>query len=108
MTRKRKALIVFAGLMVLFVPLVYGAAPIYLFFAEDNPAMLGPFGWTAAPDDAPYVEGAVAPGYRDAADTVRNEFLAHRAAIHAPALSAAVAVDGEVVVSAAAGWADRP
>lgn len=84
----------------------YFAAPVYLFIAEDHPALVGPLGWTAVPDEAPYTEGFVDPAYRDAAERARDKLTAHRAAIHSPALSAAVAVDGRVVWSAAAGWAD--
>ena len=93
-------------LVVVSAPLVYAIAPLYLFLAEDNPAILGPFGWLPVPENAPYTEGMVKPEYRAAADEMRDLLLAHRAAIHAPALSAAVVVDGQLVWSAAVGWAD--
>jgi len=85
------------GLMALFMPL-------YSFFAEDLPWMR-PFGWFAMPEDQPYSEGTVAPGYRKAADQARKTVRAHIRKIGVPAFSAAVAVDGEVVWSAAAGYA---
>jgi serine beta-lactamase-like protein LACTB, mitochondrial len=93
-------------LAIILVPLGYLAAPIYLFFAEDYPAMLGPFGWIEVPNEAPYTEGFVDPEYRDAADNVRDILTSRRAEINAPAYSAAVVVDGKLVWSAAAGWAD--
>ena len=95
-----------AVLAVLLVSIAYLVAPFYHFFAEDNPAMTGPFGWTEVHDEAPYAEGVVDPDYRVAAERAKAILNEHRALIHAPALSAAIAIDGEVVWSAASGWAD--
>ncbi|MFC2952935.1 serine hydrolase domain-containing protein [Marinicaulis aureus] len=93
-------------LAAVLVAVSYFAAPVYLFFAEDHPGMTGPFGWITVPDEAPYTQGVVDPRYSDAAKTAQAIMAEHRAAIHAPALSAAIAVDGELVWSAASGWAD--
>ncbi len=89
-----------------FLTIIYFAAPVYLFFAEDHPDMTGPFGWETVPDEAPYTEGVVDPRYRAAAKKAQAIIAEHRASIHAPALSAAIAIDGELVWSAASGWAD--
>ncbi len=93
-------------LAIILLLLGYAAAPVYLFFAEDNPAMLGPFGWARVPGEAPYTEGMVDPAYRRAADAARIVLSDQRASINAPAFSAAVAVEGKLVWSAASGWAD--
>lgn len=93
-------------LVAILMPLGYAMAPLYYFFAEDYPVLRGPWGWIEVPDTAPYTEGAVDPAYRQAADKAQGILSARRATIHAPALSAAVAVDGHLVWSAAVGWAD--
>lgn len=65
-----------------------------------------PFGWFDLPETRPYTEGEVAPGYREAADRAREILRDHAREIDVPALSAAVAIDGKLVWSAAAGHAD--
>lgn len=65
-----------------------------------------PFGWFDLPETRPYTEGEVAPGYQGAADRARDLLRDHIGEINVPAFSAAVAVDGKLVWSAAAGYAD--
>ncbi|WP_375203261.1 serine hydrolase domain-containing protein [Hyphococcus sp.] len=89
-----------------FLTVTYFAAPVYHFFAEDHPGMTGPFGWMTVPDEAPYTEGVVDPRYSAAAKKAQAIMAEHRASIHAPALSAAIAIDGELVWSAASGWSN--
>lgn len=83
----------------------YLFAPFYVFLAEDNPALL-PFGWKTIPANAPYAEGPVAAQYLEKADELHKLLVAHHAQIGVPAFSAAVTVEGELVWSAAVGWAD--
>lgn len=103
MTRRRKiTLAVFGiplvGAFVLFVML-------YPFFAEGT-SLMRPFGWFNLPATHPYTEGEVAPGYQKAADRARDLLRDHVRDIKVPAFSAAIAVDGKLVWSAAAGYAD--
>jgi serine beta-lactamase-like protein LACTB, mitochondrial len=86
------------GLLALFVTL-------YPKYAEDVPAMR-PFGWFALSETHPYTEGEIAPGYQEAAGHARNLLLNHVRDVDVPAFSAAIAVDGKLVWSAAAGHAD--
>ncbi|NBC26488.1 MAG: serine hydrolase [Bacteroidetes bacterium] len=101
-TRRKITLAVFCipllGVFALFLTL-------YPKFAEDN-AWMRPFGWLDLPEQRPYTESEVAAGYRGAADRARDIVQDHLQEINVPAFSAAIAVDGKLVWSAAAGYAD--
>jgi CubicO group peptidase (beta-lactamase class C family) len=103
MTRRRKITLAIVGipLLGLFAFLL----TLYPKFAEDVPWMR-PFGWFDLPETYTYAEGEVAPGYRNAADRARDILHDHMQEIEVPAFSAAVAVDGKLVWSAATGYAD--
>jgi len=60
----------------------------------------------AIPEDTPFSEGRVAPGHEARAEAARRVLQDHLATIGMPALSVAVAVEGEVVWSGALGHAD--
>lgn len=103
MTKRRKI-----TLAVLGIPLLGLFALIltlYPKFAEDRPWMR-PLGWLELPDQHPYTESEVATGYSGAADRARDILQDHLQEINVPAFSAAVAVNGKLVWSAAAGYAD--
>lgn len=103
MTKRRKIILAVVGIPL--VGLIALFLPLYPFIAEDVPLMR-PFDWFDLPEAQPYTEGEVAPGYRDAADRARGILRAHIREIDVPAFSAAVAVKGRLVWSAAAGYAD--
>ncbi|MDT8429615.1 MAG: serine hydrolase domain-containing protein [Pseudomonadales bacterium] len=86
--------------------IAYMLLPIYGFMAEDYPVLRGPWGWREVPTQAPYQQGVVAPGYEMAAVAAAELLQQHRAVLHAPALSAAVVIDGDLIWSAATGWSD--
>lgn len=102
MTKRRKITLAVLGIPLL--ALVALLLPLYPFIAEDVPSMR-PFGWFELPGQRPYTEGEVATGYRGAADRARDLLQDHVLEINVPAFSAAVAVDGKLVWSAAAGYA---
>lgn len=102
MTRRRKILLLALGMPLL--GLLALLLPLYSNFAEDVPLMR-PFGWFDLPETIPYNEGEVAPAYLEAAAQARELLLSHVREIGVPAFSAAVAVDGQLVWSAAAGFA---
>ena len=103
MTKRRKITIAVLGIPILgVVALLFS---LYPFIAEDVPS-LRPFGWIELPGDRPYSEGEVATGYHEAAKKSRDLLQGHMQKINVPAFSAAVAVDGDVVWSAATGYAD--
>lgn len=103
MTRRKKITLAVVGipLLSLFAFLL----TLYPKFAEDRPWMR-PFGWIELPETRTYTEGKVTTGYRGAADRARDILQDHVQEINVPAFSAAVAVDGKLVWSAAAGYAD--
>jgi CubicO group peptidase (beta-lactamase class C family) len=65
-----------------------------------------PFGWLDLPEAHPYTEGLIPPGYEGAADRARDLLSGHVRDIGVPAFSAAIAINGKLVWSAAAGYAD--
>jgi len=103
MITSRKIILAVVGIPLLgLITLLFS---LYPFFAEDVPSMR-PFGWLDLPETRPYTEGEVAPGYQGAADRARDLLSNHIRDISVPAFSAAIAVDGKLVWSAAAGYAD--
>lgn len=80
--------------------------PIYGFYAHMGAVPLPPFGWLKMEGDAPVAQEALDPAYAQAGDTVIAALDRRRRKIGAPAFSAAVAVDGEIVWRGAVGWAD--
>ncbi|WP_300532408.1 serine hydrolase domain-containing protein [Maricaulis sp.] len=91
----------------LLLAAIWALAPVYGFFAHRGEAPLGPFGWTQLPDGpGPVTQDLLDPAYAGAAEEAARRLEAWRARIGAPALSAAVAVEGEIVWRGAAGWSD--
>lgn len=103
MTRRRKITLSVLGILILGLFTLF--LPLYPKFAEDVPLMR-PFGWFDLPETRPYTEGEIAPGYHEAADRARKLLRDHVSTINVPAFSVAIAVDGKLVWSAAAGYAD--
>ncbi|MDZ7658013.1 hypothetical protein [Fodinibius sp.] len=103
MTKQQKITLAVVGIPLLgLVALLFS---LYPFFAEDVPS-LRPFGWFDLPETRPYTEGEIAPGYHDAADRARDLLRNHVRDINVPAFSAAIAVDGKLVWSAAVGYVE--
>jgi CubicO group peptidase (beta-lactamase class C family) len=102
MTKRRKITLAVLGIPLLGVIALFFS--LYPFIAEDIPFMR-PFGWFDLPETHTYAEGEVAPGYRNAADRAEDILRDHVQKIDVPAFSAAIAVDGKLVWSAAAGYA---
>lgn len=79
--------------------------PLYGFLAHRGMAPFGPFGWVEMPEgDAPQTFETLDPVYTEAGEDAIRRLAAWRARIGAPALSAAVAIDGELVWRGAVGW----
>jgi CubicO group peptidase (beta-lactamase class C family) len=58
------------------------------------------------PDDAPQVQHLSVKSYSGAAETALGMLATHRSNINSPGISAAVAIDGQLVWAGASGWAD--
>jgi CubicO group peptidase (beta-lactamase class C family) len=96
-----------AILAVLAVLAIWYLWPVYGFFSHRGAAPLGPFGWSTLPSaTAPVTHETLNPRYDAAGEEAARRLEAWRAQIGAPALSAAIAIDGEIVWRGAAGWRD--
>lgn len=95
--------------LIIFVVLsvaVWFLWPIYGFFAHRGEAPTLPIGWIDYPDQVPSSSEVLNSRYTEAGREALNAMVDHRAEIGAPAMSAAVAVQGEVVWHGAVGYAD--
>ncbi len=119
---KRILMVVAAALVAALAWGGWIAWPIYGFFAHNGDAPLPPTEWTSLPTPepttlstaewsdlparAPDRQALYDPFYAKAGDAVTDALAAHRAAIGAPGLSAAVTIDGALVWAGAVGWSD--
>ncbi len=93
--------------VLILLSLLWMAWPVYGFYAHRGAVPMVPIGWVTLPDgEAPAVQEALDPGFQHAGDDALARMSAYRAEIGAPAMSAAVAIGGEVVWRGAVGWAD--
>jgi len=93
-------------LAVVFIGLLWLLLPVYGFFAYRGGAPLPPTGWHTMSQNAPVVQELHNPIYEKNAENALQAISRHREAINVPAISAAVAIGGDVVWAGAAGWAD--
>ena len=80
--------------------------PVYGFLAHAGRAPLPPWGWIDIASEPPSTENVGDSRYARAGERVLAAMADHRARIDAPGMSAAVAIDGEIVWKGAVGWAD--
>lgn len=92
-----------AGILLAFIWLAW---PVYEFYSHRGEAPLPPFGWLEMEGKAPSVQELSNSKYKEAGDRALDIIAIHRETIGAPAFSAAVSVDGELVWAGASGWAD--
>ncbi|MEM8771939.1 MAG: serine hydrolase domain-containing protein [Pseudomonadota bacterium] len=85
---------------------IYIGWPIYGFFAHGGEVPLPFWGWVERPSEAAPGNQVAEPGYAGAGSRALAKLEAHRQKLGAPAMSAAVAINGEVVWAGAVGWAD--
>lgn len=95
-----------AAFALLLAGFLWLAWPIYGFYAHQGEAPFPPWGWIEMEGDAPASQNVIDPKFAEAGANVLAAMEAQREKIGAPAMTAAVAVDGEVVWQGAAGWAD--
>ena len=100
----KRWVILFAMVLLLIVGRL--AWPVYEFYAHRGAAPLSPFGWHSIDGDVPATQEAFDPRFDEAGSRALELMEEHRSSINAPALSAALAVDGELVWVGAVGYAD--
>ena len=88
----------------LSVALAYIAWPIYGFVSNQFEVARGPFGWSSIPEPIPQTGHVFDEAYAEAAAVAQDALSLRRQAIGAPAISGAVAINGEIVWTAAIGW----
>jgi len=86
--------------------LIFFLWPLYGLFAHQGKLPLSPFGWLNVPENAPHNQILTDPRYGPAANNVINLMQDRRARIKAPALSAAISIQGKLVWAGSVGWAD--
>lgn len=80
--------------------------PIYQFYAHKGTLPLPPWGFLRLPPETPARQMVVTSDLAPIADEALSQLAAHRQSIGAPGISAAVALDGELIWTGVAGWAD--
>ncbi|ALS97600.1 serine hydrolase domain-containing protein [Lacimicrobium alkaliphilum] len=81
-------------------------APVYQFYAHKNKAPMPPWGYLTIPADSPAFSEVMNDRYAQAANNATAALETHRKQINSPGISAAVAIDGELVWRGGSGWAD--
>jgi len=82
------------------------AYPIYQFYAHKGEANFPPWGWVKLPLNSQAHQHLFNSKYRNEATQALKATHEHRQSINAPGISAAVAIDGELVWVGLSGWAD--
>lgn len=90
----------------LTVILLVLAAVLWVVFKLFQPFIVAPFGWAAMPEGAYPAASSASPAWRQEGDRAQARLEEARRRIGAPAVSAAVSVDGKFVWAGAAGYAD--
>lgn len=86
--------------------LVWFLWPVYGFYSNQFESWRLPFGWHAVPDEVPVFSDVLDDDYAVAAEKALAVIEERRAALGLPSLSAAVAVDGQLVWAGGAGVID--
>jgi len=104
MSKKLKVSFVVIGIVLLLVKLSW---PVYQAMAHKGKASFLPFyQFIAIPKESPRQHKLFNEDYKKSALTALKSIDEHKDTINAPAISAAVAIDGKLIWAGAAGWAD--
>ncbi|WDD99636.1 beta-lactamase family protein [Thalassomonas actiniarum] len=91
----------------IFTVMLILAWPVYQTLAHKNKIAFPPFyHFIAIPEESPGGEVLYNPAYQNAAEQMQPLLTRHKAAINAPAISAAVAIDNQLIWAGVSGWAD--
>jgi len=80
--------------------------PIYGFLSNQFEVARLPWGWHYLPSEMPQDELVENPAFTEAGKIAMELLATHRGKIKAPSISAAIAVQGQLVWAGAIGWAD--
>lgn len=86
--------------------LVYLVNPIYGFLSHKEKIPHLPIGWLSIPSDTPMVTVLEDERYSEAAKQANAALSQHRKKINAPAISAAVSIEGKRIWATSLGWSD--
>ena len=93
--------------VLLLLTLIWLLWPVYDFYAHRGKVAFLPFTETnAIPESSPAQQRVFDPAYEPAATAAISHMIATKQSINAPAISAAVAIEGEIKWAGATGWAD--
>jgi len=95
-----------AATALLLLVVFWLSLPVYQFFAHRGQAHILPAQSWVLTDEAPSAQKLPFPDYAESGKAALEALVRHRQAINAPAISAAVTIDGQVVWAGASGWAD--
>jgi CubicO group peptidase (beta-lactamase class C family) len=93
-------------LTVLLVSLIWVGWPIYGFLSNQFETARLPWGWHSLPTEMPRDEFVAKPLLTNATDRAMNILAKRREHINAPSISAAIAVNGQIIWAGAIGWSD--
>ena len=101
-----KRTLILAVILALFAGLYSIASPLYFFFAHKDGATLPANDWLSLPEISPSHQRLYHPEYRATGDAMLAALEQHRQQIGAPAISAAVLIDNQLIWAGSRGWAD--
>lgn len=90
----------------LLMALVWFGWPVYQFFAYNGHVPLPSYGLMPVPATGPSGQTLLNARYQTAGQQALQALVEHKVAIGAPGISAAIAIDGALVWTGTAGWAD--
>ena len=104
---KTKPLVIVSGALLLPLGIcLWLGWPVYQFFAFRGEVPMLPWGYVTVPHEGPGTQIIDDDRYQVAATQSLETLSRHRQTIQAPAISAAVAIDGKRVWAGSVGWAD--
>jgi serine beta-lactamase-like protein LACTB, mitochondrial len=80
--------------------------PVYQFYSHKGDWPMPFWGFVTIPEPVPELSRVLDNNYQAAADEAMQKLKMHRQLINSPGISAAVAIDGNLVWQGVAGWAD--
>ena len=98
--------LLFVTTSVLIIGLIWVGWPIYGFLSNQYETARLPWGWQTLPKEMPKDEVLLDSNFAGPGKAAMGLLEDRRAKIGAPSLSAAIAIDGELVWAGAVGWSD--